>query len=98
MGIDINKAKDKIFGATQQTEVSDIQMPVSQSTPNPIDIDKASQKVTFGGQWQEEQKKLEQNMKPILDGLPDKGRILQDRSTGKLHFVSDSYSTSLMKV
>jgi hypothetical protein len=94
MGIDINKAKDKIFGATQQTEVSDIQMPVSQSTPNPIDIDKASQKVTFGGQWQEEQKKLEQNMKPILDGLPDKGRILQDRSTGKLHFVSDSYSTS----
>ena len=95
MTIDINKAANKIFnGSNDDIEVSNIQMPVSESTSSPIDMNKASQKVMFGGPWQEEQKKLEQSMKPILSGLPDNGRILQDGNTGKLHFVSDSYSTS----
>lgn len=47
-----------------------------------------------GSNVQVVEQETEQKMKPILDGLPDGGRILQDTNSGKLFFTSKGYSTS----
>lgn len=47
-----------------------------------------------GSTPQAEQRQVEQGMEVIMSGLPDGGRILMDKGSKQLHFVSRGYSTS----
>ena len=87
MAIDISKASNKIFGGKNNNDdIEDgavIENAVQQNQATPIDIQSAKQKVTGST-----------SLETIAQGLPNNGRILRDNNTGKLHFVSKTYTTN----
>ncbi len=66
--------------------------PTPTAVQQPVVTPQASAYANLTGTQDEEA--VEQGMELILGGLPDNGRILRDRNTKQLHFVSQGYSTS----
>ena len=77
---------DLIFGASTNTPT----VPPSVTPSGAQTVDE----LFTGNNVQVTNQEAEKGLEPILSGLPDNGRILQDGNTGELHFVSDSYSTT----
>lgn len=80
---------DFLWGSKETTPNVATQDSVQPQTTQPQTVDE----FFSGSDIQVKERELEGEMIPILENLPDNGKILQDPKTGKLYFKSSGYAT-----